>query len=625
MEPDPTMRTRDSGAPEADPRLLFGPDYDAAKDSATTEVGAEPHEGSPQGTDPTESPDLSKVREMTVSLARTAKAVRFYPPENSICRQLLSELVTHIHETLRRSDTVRLSIGCTKIFFTGEVVLEQPGRDESLPGHLYWNGVREVCFHVGITQEEVRDLVLLLRQSMEKKGAREDDLVTLLWDRKFDHITYLAVDDLLDLENDKDPLPEEFGREFINFIDLELHELETDGETERRVKEMTETIRSRLHDEDVQLFRITDEDREALLAELRQEESPQAVQDGAVRILVETLFAEHEEASFVNLTSILGRTLLGRICEGRLGAAAGLVEVFRELREGRDQLTPTMRTAIDAALSATWNPTQCEILTFHLDSGDTHALNSLDGFLQALPEEAIGPLCEILGSLESARARRRMIDALVRRARNNCKPFLPILEDHRWYLVRNIALILGSIGNDEAIPPLTKVLRHQDPRVRREALHAVNEIAPERSLASVARTFTDPDGRVRMTAARNAAMAGRKAVPHLLDVINAKDFPKRTLDERRTFFEALGYAGGRTVIAFLRDIVNRRSLLHRAQLDELRSCACHALGWTEADEAVDLLTLHLEDRSSLVQSAARAGLALISAGGDREPFIEEAA
>jgi HEAT repeat protein len=284
-----------------------------------------------------------------------------------------------------------------------------------------------------------------------------------------------------------------------------------------------------------------------------------------------------------------------------------------------------MRTAIDSILSATWHPTQCEILTFHLDSGESHPLNDLDEFLKALPGDVIPAWCEILGSLETARARRRVIDALVRKAAGECGPFLPFLEDSRWYLVRNVALILGMIGDEMAIPALTKVLRHEDSRVRREALDALNEISPERTVGILARSFNDPDARVRTAAARNAALAGRKAVPHLLAVIKEKEFKKRELDEKRAFFEAFGYAGGSSAVSFLRDVLNRRSLLQRSQLDELRSCACDALGWTEADEAVDLLTIHLQDRSPLVQASARTGLTRIAAGQEREPFIREAA
>jgi HEAT repeat protein len=284
-----------------------------------------------------------------------------------------------------------------------------------------------------------------------------------------------------------------------------------------------------------------------------------------------------------------------------------------------------MTAAIDSTLGATWQPTQCEILTFHLDSGDAQTLNDLDEFLKALPEDALPAWCEILGSLETARARRRVIDALVRKAGNECRPFLPFLEDSRWYLVRNITLILGMIGDSRAIPPLAKVLRHEDSRVRREVLDALNEISPEQTVGTVARAFTDSDVRVRMAAARNAATAGRKAMSHLLTILKEKDFKKRELEEKRAFFEAFGYAGGRTAIPYLREVLNQRSLLHRSQLDELRSCACDALGWTEGGEAVDLLTPHLQDRSSLVQASARAALARISAGQEREPFLREAA
>ena len=49
------------------------------------------------------------------------------------------------------------------------------------------------------------------------------------------------------------------------------------------------------------------------------------------------------------------------------------------------------------------------------------------------------------------------------------------------------------------------------------------------------------------------------------------------------------------------------------------------LGWTDAGPAIDLLTALLEDRSPLVQEAARNGLIRLSSEQEREPFLLEAA
>ncbi|MEO0078501.1 MAG: ATP-binding protein, partial [candidate division WOR-3 bacterium] len=47
-----------------------------------------------------------------------------------------------------------------------------------------------------------------------------------------------------------------------------------------------------------------------------------------------------------------------------------------------------------------------------------------------------------------------------------------------------------------------------------------------RALDVLAEALADPDPRIRMAAARNLALAGRRAVPHLLLVLEEKDFER---------------------------------------------------------------------------------------------------
>ncbi len=229
-----------------------------------------------------------------------------------------------------------------------------------------------------------------------------------------------------------------------------------------------------------------------------------------VRLMGETLNLEKEEASFVELVQVLAGALLGLIGEGRLHEATGVVRLLRLVRDERTNLTPAMTACLDSSLRAAWDDTRRTALIRHLDSGRAVFLASLVEFVRALPPAAVGSLCELLGELESARARRHLIDALIEKAEGNVNPFLPFLRDPRWYLVRNVALILGTMKNEQSVGPLKELLRHPDFRVRREALGALSQVGRGRALDVLAEALHDPDPRIRMGAARNLALAGRR-------------------------------------------------------------------------------------------------------------------
>ena len=127
-----------------------------------------------------------------------------------------------------------------------------------------------------------------------------------------------------------------------------------------------------------------------------------------------------------------------------------------------------------------------------------------------------------------------------------------------------------------------------------------------------------------MTAARSLGAAGRVAIPALLTSIEDSEFDLRPLTEKRAFYEALGYAGGEDMIPVFKRALKRKGWFKRAQVEEIRACACEALGWVATEEARRLLTEQLGSKSVLVRTAAQSGLRrmLSGEGGD---LMKEAA
>jgi hypothetical protein len=569
-------------------------------------------------------PELAQVSVLARTMSKAAKAIQLYPLENPMCRKFAADLFLQLGRTFQLMDQVRLSVGKNKLFFGGEVVLEEEWRDDSITKRLFWSGVREITFHVGVTREECRNFLLLFRASAQQAEQGLDDLVTLLWEGKFEHLTYIAIDDILDLENENDPIPEEFGQDFMNFVDLDMHNVdEEDAEADRRAQEMADSIRSQITKDSFELFGISEKDWKALRAELEREESPEILGD-VVQMLGETLRHETEEQAFVELVQIMTGTLLGLMGEGRLQEAAEIVTMLVDLEKDNPALTPPMITAVDAGMAAVWDETRCEVMIRHLDVGKKATLEGAAPFVAALPDASLGALCHVLGGLQNPLARRWFLDALGRKAQGNVLPFFPFLRDHRPELVMDVADILGRSGSERAVGPLRELLRHENVRVRRNGLRGLSRVAGARAVDLLAEALFDRDPRIRMEAARNLGMVGLRAVPILITVAEQPDFDARPLAEKRVVYEALGYAGGEEVFPFVERALKRRKFLRRGQTDELRACALEALGWIGGPEARRLLGEHAKDRSVLVRTAAQSGLRRI-AGGNRDTLLKEAA
>jgi HEAT repeat protein len=622
-QPTPTP-----AAPVPPAQQEFSPEgviqFDPTPDTALTDNILEQDDDTDETAHADDSPETALVRNLTGALVKAVKVAQLYPVENPMCRQFAEKLMARINDAFQTMDVIRLSVGKTKLFFGGESVIEQSGGDDSVPGRLFWAGVREISFHIGLTSQEALDFLATFRSSDQQLTAGEGDIVTLLWEGRFEHITYIAIDDILDLENEEDPVPKEFGMDFMNFVDLEMHDLDNEEENEHKANEMAEEIRKKMGKEDVALFGISEEELAAIRAEIEEEESPRMLTD-IVQILGETLYHETDEVSFLDLVQVLAGALLALIGEGRLAESTEVIHMMVNLRTEGTHFTPAQLTVLDAGLASSYDEMRRESLVRHLDSGRRSSLDALNGFVRSLPEGSIEAMCDLLGNLQTPPARRRMVEALSHKAQQNVRPFLPFLQDSRTDLVRSVAGILAGAKSDQAIPALTGLLKHPDFQVRRDALSALSKLGSGRAMDMLADSLFDRDPRIRMAGARYLGMSGRQSIPILITVIESEDFDQRPLPEKRSFYEALGYAGGTDMLPLMERALKRKSwLFGKTEATEIRACACEALGWIGGPEARELLNLGMHDRSVLVRTAAQSGLRRIAAG-KKEPLLKEAA
>ena len=556
-----------------------------------------------------DTPEVRLVRALASTLAKAVKASRMYPLDNPICRKFAGELGVSFGDAFELLEEIRLGVGKTKFYFRGEEVLHQPGREESVPGRFFWDGVREVTFRRGLNERELTDFLGLCRRNQETAQEGEDDLVTLFWQRQFEYISYIAVDDILDLENPDDPVPEEFGTAYMNFVDLDMHNLEEEAEAQdEAISEMASEIQRRLREDEVNLFGVPAAERDALLDEMAEEEGSRLFTDILV-IIEETLFLDHDETSFNATVEVVGSALSELIIDGRLIVAGGLMRTLNELLSEHSGLTDGMREALEHSLAIGFSQTSLDALVTHLNSGSPDTVRSLDDFLGLLPGRATASLCGLLPRVEDARARTKLIQALTRRARLGVDVFLPYLRDPNPATVEDVCLVLGGTGNQKAIQPLRGLMRHPDIDVRCAALDALCKLGPARSSDVLLAALEDANPRIRLAAVQSLGEAGRVALPSLIAIVEDRRFAERDGREKRAFFRAVGMAGGESVVVWLEAYLVKKGMFRRGgQDDDIRAAACEALGHAGGRKAKRLLEEHVEDKVPEVRKAAQAAL-----------------
>jgi hypothetical protein len=128
-------------------------------------------------------------------------------------------------------------------------------------------------------------------------------------------------------------------------------------------------------------------------------------------------------------------------------------------------------------------------------SQDRVDLAGLDAILPKLSAESHGPLLDAIGSSPNRAVRRRLLDRLAQTPVDIGPLIVARLKDDRWYVQRNMLMLLERTGHVPAGFSPHAWTMHSDPRVRTEAIRLQLSLPGERELA-LRTSLEDGDPRI---------------------------------------------------------------------------------------------------------------------------------
>jgi hypothetical protein len=150
-------------------------------------------------------------------------------------------------------------------------------------------------------------------------------------------------------------------------------------------------------------------------------------------------------------------------------------------------------------------------------------------FLLALAEEA------------DKSKRHRLLEVLVSLGPSIVPEAARLLADERWYVVRNMVLILHRVGDRTSLQAIRECAHHPDLRVRLEAIKGLLKLDLETARGLLAAAINDPDPKLAETAIGLAGSYGiAEAVEPLLGIVDGWDFLGRRRSLRLRALRALG-------------------------------------------------------------------------------------
>ncbi len=555
--------------------------------------------------------ELLLARDLTSSFIKVIKAFRFYPPDNPTLKGFRDQLIKKFQFFLNKYQSFIIQVGEYALSFKGKTLYENRDVKTSLAFSLYKDGLREIRFMKGLEEWEVQGIIDILKQS-EQINQLEDDIVTLMWEKDFIHIGYLATDEFL--EETPVVIPEDvdqFRKNLVfkplaHHVEVDLAEeaseegVDLDGLLSKRTEEPLPFVSDR------SVYFLTSEEVEGLRKDVESEVDPTFVFN-ITDILFEILALEKEREPYQDAVNILIKVLDAFLTLGEFSKASDLLKrVYITLKTY--DLQDWQIESIQKIITEAGEETRIERIGKVLEREEAR-LEDVNAYLLLLQKNSIKPLIKLLGELKNSKARRIFCDGLAEIGKNAIELFTPFIEDRRWYLVRNIIYVLGRIGKEQSLPYIQKAFNHEDIRVRREAIQALGLIGDPKAIGLLVKALTDNDVRIRCMAAINLGKGGKRAglIP-LLEVVQSKDFYKREPAEIKAFFNAVGMVGSNEAVPVLQQLLERKSWFGRGKIDEIRTGAANALATIGTPEAKAILEEAKNSKDETVRDACTQAL-----------------
>lgn len=501
---------------------------------------------------------------------------------------------------------------------------------DRIPHQLFADGIRKIQLKPGITEEELRDFLAILLRDVSTLFGSEDDSVTALWDRRFEHIAYLAVDSFAEGDN----LEPERVADWNNLAQqtLEHAKIEKDFDgASLEEQAMEHNLVSRLEEagEAAAALALDSMTTATLGAQLQSppERWQEAFLDAFVPAyldarrrndvaLLHTAMQDWtaDQISFNAVDKVFElHEHMTKAFHGQLGADKGReleVETARVLFPV--EVLRSLMTDIAAERRGAWGGTGYAV------APPKELLAALGRALDLLASDGVFALaCDCLDSAKSDMFKGVLVPYIRRWSEGQEASLTSMVQRAGPSLGAFIVEIFTTLKTKEALAGVEAALGNPNIEVKLAAIASMGENIGERGREEVSACLESLDGEVRTKALGLVASLGVTAAgPILVRKVQSDAFHELSADERRRWLRTICVLKAARGEALAVEVLSKRKLLSNDSTETSRAIAAEALADFDSPEALDALQSAAKQRwgtSAIVRDAAVKSLAAIEA------------
>jgi len=554
-------------------------------------------------------------------LIKAVKAKLVYPSSSKLPDQFKNDLAQKAIDLFKDVETIDFKITANSIMYGRTTVYESSTKTENFAHVFFRDGLIGLSFHSGLSEDEIGRFIDLLSK-MFRTVYVDDDFATLLWEENFQYITYVLIDDGLDIDTveystdklkDRSALSSDdiqslyFDEGEITFDNDDFTVSDQDSDIRKRgqafaqMPEATYDFLNRISE----FTPAEDEEIAAIVAEDSQFDHSEYL----LTVIFEILGTEKEVPGYVETLKFIGKVRDNFISLGDFFGAAALLKRMKELNDVLKNLKSPRAEKIEGFFLECASKEKIEFITESLNNLKEINSEGLVNYLNQLPWAAIDPLLISLGDLKYFKSRRAVCSVLADIGKDQIDLVARGLDDERWYVVRNVVQVLGMIGSQRVINHLKKTIRHPDYRVRKETLNAAANINSSESEDFMILALSDPDTKIQLSSLKflTDKKCGR-AFKALENLINDKKFKDRPPEQIRNFLEGYATLGQEKALPYLKPMASKRLFFATSKDERMKLFAIGALGKINSGEAQKIISKLSQSKNRKIAAAAMRSL-----------------
>ena len=515
-------------------------------------------------------PTLQGVLDALGCVHRALRAWKFYPPRHPSRKAGIRQAHTAMLSMLDGND---LSLNSGRKCFSfpdGEILKDTTHISASLSYEFFIRRIQKITFLHDLTEEDLLDFLRILTlpsEVVQKSGGvdklMEEHGVRTIWVNEYD----------------------------LSTINVRRQERESSGKTPQTVDEV---------ESDLGLEWVDDLEQPAdKLDDLNSNDELLAI----LGRLSSTLDAD------LYLLAVRQAIACSDTFKSRndLAALSPLVELLAEHANDATRGVSLRNHARFGLEQLALGDNLVAYLLDHTESPDALSHEAMLAVLSAAGPAGISLAIAKLGSTDNLAVRKELSSLLVGLGGSAVPVILTMMQDTRWYIVRNLCAILGDIGRPEAVPDLLGCLKHTDIRVCKESIRSLSKIGGrEAESAVIAVLHGNNSALYSQVIVSLGGMKSRRALTELMYIVCSRDMLLKNLALKLEALGAIAMIGDRQAVPILTKILASRHILARSRWDQLKIAIAGCLARLGDVRALPILKKKASGAGGLGRACAEA-------------------